>query len=458
MENNGNTLKANSTTRLAVTLMSISGAAPAMCVGGSFGSLMGVSGVMVAFAFVVATIGIVFVGVQYGSMALRFNGCGGTYSFVRAALGDRAGFWSALIYFVPIQCAAIPCALCSNSLHNLFSAIPMWVFGLVVALLLFFICFRGIELTSTALIIVWIVQMIMLVWPAIKILGMGSEGFVNAVAAFNPAADINSDYGFNGVIAGALLAIWAYVGFEAPAYMGEEIKGGAKSVRFCLIAGGIACGLIYVIVSWLWTGAMTPEQAAAVANQDNALVVYCNLVGYIVGGKIVDWAIVFSALACGLTFISMGGRFYYDMGRKGFLPKVFNKTNKYKAPYVGLIFYCILWYGVGLFGMYGDINWLFNLQANSAVFSYILVTLCNMKVRWSENANFGQIWGGKIVPLVALAILLYMLLSAGLSGGMGTVYFIVSACWWVVAFFISLIWYPGYKKRLEAGQIEDTTY
>ena len=453
MENNANTLKANSTGRLAVILMAISGAAPAMCVGGSFGTLMGASGVAVALAFVIATIGITFAAANYGSMATRFNGCGGTYSFVRAGLGDRAGFWSALIYAVPLWCAAIPCALSANSLHNLVPALPMWLWGLIVAVVLFMLCVRGIELTSTALIIVWIIQMIMLVWPAIKILGMGSEGFVNAIAAFNPGADINSDYGFSGVVAGALIAIWAYVGFEAPAYMGEEIKGGAKSVRFCLIVGAIACGLIYVIVSWLWTGAMTPEQAAQVANQDNALVVYCNLVGYLVGGKIVDLAIIFSALACGLVFLSMGSRFYYDLGRKAYLPKAFAKTNKYQAPYVGLIVYTIHWFIIGVYpGMYGDINWLFNLQANSAVFSYILVCIANAKVRWNDK----NIWGSKIVPLIALAILIYMLLSAAFGGGM--TYFLVSVCWWVLALIISFIWYPGYKKKVEAGLVEDTSY
>lgn len=455
MENNGNSLKANSTGRLAVTLMAISGAAPAMCVGGSFGSLMGVSGVMVAFAFVVATIGITFAAAQYGSMATRFNGCGGTYSFVRAGLGDRAGFWSALIYCVPIWCAAIPCALSAMSLNELVPAVPAWIWGLVVAGILFLVCVRGIELTSTALIIVWIIQMVLLVWPAIKILSMGEAGFANAVAAFNPAADINSDYGFNGVIAGALLAIWAYVGFEAPAYMGEEIKGGAKSVRFCLIAGAIACGVIYVIVSWLWTGAMTPEQAEAVAGQDNALVVYCNLVGYVVGGKIVNLAIVASALACGLTFISMGGRFYYDLGRKAYLPKVFTKVNKFQAPWVGLLTYTIHWYLIALFvGMLWDINHLFNMQANSAVFSYILVTIANMKVRWHDK----NVFGSKIVPLIALAILIYMLLSAGLAGGMGTTYFIISICVWVVFFIVACLWYPGYKKKVEAGLVEDTSY
>lgn len=455
MENNANTLKANSVGRFAVILMAISGAAPAMCVGGSFGELMNNAGVAVALSFVIATIGITFAAAQYGSLATRFNGCGGTYSFVRAGLGYRAGFWSALIYMIPMGCAAIPCALSAMSLNNLVPALPMWLWGLIVVVVVYLLCVRGIELTATALTIVWIIQMILLCWPAIKILTMGSEGFVNAIAAFNPAADINSDYGFGGVTAGALVAIWAYVGFEAPAYMGEEIKGGAKSVRFCLIVGAIACGVIYAIVSWLWTGAMTPEQAAAVAGQDNALVVYCNLVGYIMGGKIVDLAIVASAVACALVFLSMGARFYYDLGRKAYFPKVFTKINKYQCPWVGLTVYAAHWYIIAVaIGMYTNINWLFNMQANSAVFCYILVTIANAKVRWHDKNFFAS----KIVPLIAFVILAYMLLSAGLGGGAGTTYFLISIGLWILTAIITFIWWPSYKKKLEAGLVEDTSY
>lgn len=450
MENN--TLKANSTSRLAVVLMAVSGAAPAMCVGGSFGTLASASGTNVALAFLVATLGIVFAGLNYGSMAMRHNGCGGTYSYVKAAMGVRMGFWTACVYVVPLLCAAIPCALSAVNLNYLVPGIPSWVWGFAVAAVLFLICIRGIELTSTALIIVWVLQMVLLIWPAIKIISMtagdlDTSWLVNSMQAFNPGAE--AAHGFSGVTAGALVAIWAFVGFEAPAYMGEEIKGGAKSVRFCLIAGGILCGVIYAIVCWLWVGAMTPEQMAVLAGHENFLVAYCEMVGYIMGGKIVALSIIFSALACGLVFLSMGSRFYYDMGRKGYLPKVFARTNKFKAPHVGLILYTAHWYLIGIFGMYGDINWLFNLQAISAVLSYMIVCVANAKDRWKDNGSFGAIIGSKIVPLLALAVLMTMFVTSDFM------YMWPLIIWWAVAVVIMLVWYPGYKRRREAGEIID---
>lgn len=447
-----NTLKTESVTRLAVVLMAVSGAAPAMCIGGSFGTLADASGANVALAFLVATLGIVLAGLNYGSMAMRYNGCGGTYAYVKAAMGSRMGFWAACVYVVPLICAAIPCALSAVNLQYLMPAIPAWVWGLLVAAALFLICFRGIELTSTALIIIWAVQMVLLIWPAIKIISMTASNLdtswlVNSMQAFNPSAE--TGHGFSGITAGALIAIWAFVGFEAPAYMGEEIKGGANSVRFCLIAGGIFCGFIYAVVCWLWVGAITPDQLALLSGNENFLVAYCKLVGYIMGGRIVALSIVFSALACGLVFLSMGSRFYYDMGRKGYLPKVFAKTNKFQAPHVGLIVYTTSWYAVGLFGMYGDINWLFNLQAISAVLSYIIVCIANAKDRWRDNGSLGAVVGSKIVPLLALAVLITMFITSSFT------YMLPLIIWWVIALIIMLIWYPEYKKKKEAGLVED---
>ena len=63
-EVNQQALKENSVSKLDVVIMSVCAAGPAMCLGGSFGTIMQGAGSPVALAFLIATIVIVMVGIR----------------------------------------------------------------------------------------------------------------------------------------------------------------------------------------------------------------------------------------------------------------------------------------------------------------------------------------------------------------------------------------------------------
>lgn len=73
-------LKQDSISILDVVIMSVSAAGPAMCLGGSFGTIMQGAGKAVSLAFLLATLVIVMIGLNYGQLSRRYNSAGGTYS------------------------------------------------------------------------------------------------------------------------------------------------------------------------------------------------------------------------------------------------------------------------------------------------------------------------------------------------------------------------------------------
>ena len=77
-ENTEQILKQDSVSKLDVIIMSVSAAAPAMCLGGSFGAIMQGAGSAAALAFLIATLVIVMVGMSYGQLSNRYNSAGGT--------------------------------------------------------------------------------------------------------------------------------------------------------------------------------------------------------------------------------------------------------------------------------------------------------------------------------------------------------------------------------------------
>lgn len=433
-------LKKDSINKLDVIIMSVSAAAPAMCLGGSFGTIMQGAGTAVSLAFLLATVVIVMIGLNYGQLSSRYNSAGGTYSYVRSVFGEKVGFASGWIYMGVNICTGVIGAIFATYLHELFPAIPLWAGVLILLIPIFFVGWNGVEMTTKALIVVWAVQMLLLIYPAIKIMTMRTEAvdniLVNSTQAFLPS------YGISGLMLGVLVCVWAFVGFECPAYMGEELKGGSRSVKIAMTVSAIAIGLVYVIACWLWTAGMSMADVEAVKNSPTTLTDYALLVGYTMGGKLISIATIVSCIGCFFAFSTSTPRCLYDMGRTGYLPSALSKVNKHQTPHISLIVYCVVWAAVALFGAYGNTDILFTMMALFASVSYILICAANIKDRWQEK-GVKAILLNKIIPLAAIAILLYMIFSTD------WIYLLVTALWIVLSGIASLFWFR-HRQRAKA--------
>ena len=424
-------LKKDSVSKTDVIIMSVSAAAPAMCLGGSFGTFMQGAGTAVSLAFLLATIVIVMVGWNYGQLSSRYNSAGGTYSYVRSVLGARAGFVSGWIYMGVNVCTGVIGAIFATYLHELIPAIPIWLGVLILLVPIFFVGWNGVEMTSKALIVVWAIQMVLILYPAIKVIALRA-GVIENVAAHSMQAFVPS-YGLSGLMLAVLVCVWSFVGFECPAYMGEEIRGGNRSVKIAITVSGAAIGLIYIIACWLWTAVMQQADLEAVKNSPTTLADYAVLVGYTTGGKLISISTLVSCVGCFFAFATSTPRCLYDMGRTGYLPEAFSKVNSHKSPHISLIVYCIVWTAVALFGAYVNADILFTMMALFASVSYVLICVANIKDRWKENSP-SSILSNKVIPVIASVILLYMLFSSS------PMYIAATAVWTLVAWLVSFLW------------------
>ena len=430
-------LKQDSISILDVVIMSVSAAGPAMCLGGSFGTIMQGAGKAVSLAFLLATLVIVMIGLNYGQLSRRYNSAGGTYSYVRGVFGEKVGFVSGWVYMGVNICTGVIGAIFATYLHEMFPAVPQWLGVLILLVPIFFVGWNGVEMTTKALIAVWVVQMALLIYPAIRIMTMRAGEVENILA--NSAQAFVPSYGVSGLMLGVLVCVWAFVGFECPAYMGEELKGGSRSVKIAVTVSAIAIGLVYVIACWFWTAGMNMADVEAIQNSPTTLNDYAALVGYAMGGKLISIATIVSCIGCFFAFSTSTPRCLYDMGRTGYLPKSLSKVNKHQTPHIALIAYCVVWTAVALFGAYGNTDVLFTMMALFASVSFILICAANIKDRWNEKGAKAVVLN-KIVPVVAIAVLMYMVFS---SDG---VYLLVTALWIVASAIASVVWYNRRKK------------
>lgn len=435
-----------------VTIMGICAAAPVMCIGGSMGLLAAQTGRGVSLSAAVATLVVVLIGLSYGKLSEKFNRCGGTWAYMQQCWGQKAGLWTAFIYFgVLITTSGCPPSIFSIYLNYLVPAIPLWLCWFICVVPVCIITWNGIELSAKATVIIWFIQMILLIYPAIKIIAMAPGGFNFSTSisnAFTPT------FGAVGVGLAALTWVWAYVGFEFPAYMGEELKGGSKAVKFAVPMSGLLVGIIYIVACWVWTATLPADVLAQISGSGTFLADYATLIGYAAGDKLVAIGTIVGAFACAMAFYSLMPRFLYDLGREGIMPKSMAKVNKHQIPHIGMFTYGIIAFFTCMYAMYGysdsglfdGINDWFVIMGITACTAYGFICLGNIKDGWKDSSLWNGIILRKIVPIITALILLYMIYSSVLTAK----YLIFFICWIVLAFIFAFA-HPAGKKGNSAA-------
>lgn len=419
-------LKAGSISMNSAIVLAISAAAPAMCISGSLGFIMGNAGLAAPLAFLLATIAVVLISVSYAQLCERYNCAGGTYSYVRAVLGGKAGWWTGWLYIGITITAGCVGSIFAIHIHSIFPQIPLWLGVIIIAIPTILVGWFGIQLSSKAVIALWLIQMLLFILPAVFALRSQLPLIPDFRQQF--AATWTPAFGFNGLATAVLLCIWSYVGFEVPAYLGEEVIGGSKSIKKAIPIAAIAIGMTYVICSWLWVSSISGANMAMITNSGTALLDYAALINSPTGQWLIISSVAIACVACWFSFITAMLRMLYDMGRSKALPPVFAQLNKHSSPRFSLYLVSVTWILVALIGAYFSVDVILALLSSFACLAYICVSLSNIKERWNSH-GVKALFLNKIIPLLAIVILVWMLVSQ-------SVFYIILVIGWGLLGFV----------------------
>ena len=290
------------------------------------------SGPALVISFLIAGLACCFAAMCYAEFASMVPVAGSAYTYGYAALGEVWGWiigWDLILeYTVAVSAVAVGWSAYIVSLLD--SA-----FGIQVP---FALCNApgagGIINLPAALIMVAI--------TAILIAGVkGSARFTSVIVVIKVAVVLmvivigafNVDpgnwspfmpYGFNGVVNGAAIIIFAYLGFDAVSTAAEEVKNPQRDLPIGIIGSLIICTILYILVTLVLTG-MVPylqfkETAAPVAFA-------LQQVGINWGSSIVAVGAI-----CGITSVLVvmtfgQTRIFFAMSRDGLLLKVFGAVH-----------------------------------------------------------------------------------------------------------------------------------
>ena len=316
------------------------------------------AGPALVLSFVLAGLACALAGLCYAEFAAMLPVSGSAYSYSYATLGEFIAWfigWNLVLeYLFAASTVAVGWSGYLNSfLGNLGMALPaalssapltisgseIVMSGAIVNLPAVFIvaaisglCYVGI--TQSAFvnsIIVAIKVTVILLFVAFSIQFINPDNWV----PFIPENTGPGQFGFSGIVRGAAVVFFAYIGFDAVSTAAGEAKNPQRDMPIGILGSLFLCTIIYIVVAGVLTGMMHYTQLGTAKPVATALEAYPSLAW-------LKWLVELGAIA-GLSSVIlvmlMGQpRIFYSMSRDGLLPRVFGKVHpKFRTPYISTI-------------------------------------------------------------------------------------------------------------------------
>ena len=399
------------------------------------------AGPAIVLSFVVSGFACAMAALCYAEFAAMIPVAGSAYSYSYATMGELIGWiigWDLVLEYA-VGAAAVAVGWSGylrvilaglgvqlpNSLMHAPGSAPGAIIDLPALLIVLAIsAILYIGISESARINSIIVTIKLVVVGLVIVIG----GFYIKPANWSPFAPM----GWGGVMKGAAVIFFAYIGFDAVSTAAEEVVNPNRDLPRGILGSLFVCTLLYILVAAVLTG-MVPATAIDLnAPLASAFVIR--------GLNAISGIISFGAVA-GLTSVLLvlllgQSRIFFAVSRDGLLPAAFSKVHpKYRTPYIPTTITAI---AVGLTAAFLPIQEIAELTNIGTLFAFVLVCAGVWILRRSEpelNRPFRT-------PLVPLVPVLGIFFCAYLMLSLPALTWIRFFVWMAVGFAI----YFGYGR------------
>jgi APA family basic amino acid/polyamine antiporter len=237
-----------------------------------------------------------------------------------------------------------------------------------------------------------------------------------------------------GIIAGAALVFFAYIGFDAVSTAVEEARDPQKDVPFGILASLTFCTIIYMVVSAILTGIVHYQDLSGDAPVADALI----KIGIVWASKLVTVGVVFGLTTVMLVLYYGLTRILLAMSADGLLPPLFAKVSgKSQVPVHNTVI-C----GVIMAAMAGifPIHILAKLVNVGTLAAFVLVCIgvIILRVRHPDMKRPFKTPGGFFVPVLGVIFCMFLIIF-----GLETETYLRFVGWLVLGMLI----YFGYSLK-----------
>jgi basic amino acid/polyamine antiporter, APA family len=367
------------------------------------------AGPAVTISFIVAAVGCCFAGLCYAEFASMIPIAGSAYTYTYATMGELVAWiigWALILEYAlgaatvsiawseflnKLVGGGIPFEWCHSPFEKVLDANNVMHHGIInapallILLLLSLLLIKGTQESATVnAVIVFIKVAIVLVFIAV------GWQFINPanhhpylIPANAPPAQLRDGtfysytgffkHGWGGVLTGAAIVFFAFIGFDAVSTAAQEAKNPSRDMPIGILGSLVICTILYILFSFVLTGvAPYTDFVKAGKEASVAYAIETYMHGYMWLSKLVTIAILAGFSSVILVMLLGQSRVFYTMATDGLLPKVFCALHpKFRTPYKSNM---ILFIFVGLFAAFVPGSVTGDLTSIGTLFAFVLVS------------------------------------------------------------------------------------
>jgi APA family basic amino acid/polyamine antiporter len=332
----------------------------------------------VTISFIIAAVGCAFAGLCYAEFAAMIPIAGSAYAYSYVTMGELIAWiigWALVMeyalgaatvsiawseYLNKLLDGSIPYEWCHSPFESFTDSLGVFHQGyinapaLIILLLITLLLIRGtsesakvnavIVFVKVAIVILFIVLGWQYIKPENHTPYMIPEG---TPPVLDQAGKVIADYsgwnkhGWGGVLGGAAIVFFAFIGFDAVSTAAQEAKNPKRDMPIGILGSLVVCTILYILFGHVLTGVANWQEFVDPEKGREASVAYAistYMVNYSWLATAVTIAILAGFSSVILVMLMGQSRIFYTMSNDGLIPKAFGELHpKFKTPYKGVV-------------------------------------------------------------------------------------------------------------------------
>jgi amino acid transporter len=383
---------------------------------GIFGSVFQGSGGMVALAYAIGMLAMMFTAASYSQMSRAFPMAGSVYTYAGRGIHQSVGFlagWLILLDYILVP--GLLYLIASIAMNSLVPGIPVWIWLVGFVVLNTVVNYLGIETTAKVnrfmLVAELIVLAIFIVVGIVALTQGKGRGF-----DFTPLYN-KTTFSWSLVFGSVSIAVLSFLGFDGISTLAEENRDAAKAIGRSMVAALLLAGTLFIVQTWV-ASLLVNDPAKLISQGDPNGTAFYDAARVAGGPWLASLTALATAIAWGfansLVAQAATSRLLFAMARDRQLPSFLAKVSpKHGVPVNATIVVA----GVSLvLGLYmasrSDGITLLSSLVNFGALTAFLVLHISVIVHYMVRNGSRDWWRHLISPTLGFLILAYVVVNA----------------------------------------------
>jgi amino acid transporter len=383
---------------------------------GIFGSVFQGSGGMVALAYAIGMVAMMFTALSYAQMSQAFPMAGSVYTYAGRGIAPPVGFlagWMILLDYVLVP--GLLYLIAGVAMHSLVTSVPVWMWLVGFVVLNTAVNYAGIEMTAKVNKLMLVGELVVLavfIVVGIVALAQGKGRGFDLTPVYNP-----DTFSLSLVFGAVSIAVLSFLGFDGISMLAEENKESTTAIGRSMVAALLLAGVLFIVQTWV-ASLLVPHPATLISKGDAQGTAFYDAARVASGAWLAKLTALATAIAWGfansLVAQAATSRLLYAMARDRQLPAFLAVVHEKKGVPVNATF---LTAAVSLvLGLYmasrSDGISVLSTLVNFGALTAFLVLHVSVVVHYVVRNGSRDWWRHVVAPTIGFVVLAYVVVNA----------------------------------------------